>query len=90
VVPDNADANLAASIARDAGDPGAGNVIGSGQKLPPQVVGRRRWQGKCDYTSVFLLLCAMGGLYSPSCVVALFTSNQQQRQQIKSTTAFFE
>jgi len=35
--PDNADAQLAASIARDARDPGAANVIGSGAKLPPQI-----------------------------------------------------
>mmetsp|Transcript_46529 Transcript_46529/g.92028 ORF Transcript_46529/g.92028 Transcript_46529/m.92028 type:complete len:237 (+) Transcript_46529:790-1500(+) len=36
VAPDNADSKLASDIARAAGDPGAGNVIGSGQKLPPQ------------------------------------------------------
>ena len=34
--PGNADLALATSIARDASDPGAANVIGSGQKLPPQ------------------------------------------------------
>lgn len=34
--PEAADARQAATIARDAGDPGAANVIGSGQKLPPQ------------------------------------------------------
>ena len=34
--PDNADADLAAAIGRDARDPGAANVIGSGAKLPPQ------------------------------------------------------
>ena len=36
VNPDNADEKLAIAIARDAVDPGASNVIGSGQKLPPQ------------------------------------------------------
>lgn len=35
--PDNADAQLAAAISRDARDPGAANVIGSGAKLPPQI-----------------------------------------------------
>jgi len=34
--PDNADEKLAAAILRDARDPGAANVIGSGAKLPPQ------------------------------------------------------
>jgi len=34
--PDNADDALAAAILRDARDPGAANVIGSGAKLPPQ------------------------------------------------------
>ena len=36
VKPGNADEALASAIARDAVDPGAANVIGSGQKLPPQ------------------------------------------------------
>ena len=34
--PQNADAALANAISRDARDPGAANVIGSGAKLPPQ------------------------------------------------------
>ena len=34
--PANADAALVAAISRDALDPGAANVIGSGAKLPPQ------------------------------------------------------
>ena len=36
VRPENADAQLSAAISRDARDPGAANVIGSGAKLPPQ------------------------------------------------------
>ena len=36
VRPENADSSLASAISRDARDPGAANVIGSGAKLPPQ------------------------------------------------------